>query len=216
MDVEEIIRRAKREGKFDELPGKGKPLNLAERGAQDVVQSLMKEAGFTPAWAQVGKDLDASAEAARRLAAGWDRQRALLLQEAASRLAHGRMDEAQQVLRRMAAERDEVARDLALRCTRERRETERYNLLVPGAWQRRPLPSPERLLLAFLEGSPDVSISAEAPTQFTSAPASLDIAGVLDEARQAAIADEGDRRQIGMQRAEALMAFKQKFRRPTP
>ena len=52
--IEEIIRQAMQEGKFDDLPGKGKPLNLDQNPHQDpdwrVAHHLLKSAGFSLPW----------------------------------------------------------------------------------------------------------------------------------------------------------------------
>jgi hypothetical protein len=50
--VEEIIKKARERGEFDNLPGRGKPIDLSEyfETPEDVrvAQSLLKNSGFQP------------------------------------------------------------------------------------------------------------------------------------------------------------------------
>ena len=52
--VEEIIRRAMQEGKFDDLPGKGKPLQLDQNPHEDpewhAAYYILKSGGFSLPW----------------------------------------------------------------------------------------------------------------------------------------------------------------------
>lgn len=52
--VEEIIRRAMQEGKFDDLPGKGKPLQLDQNPHEDpewrAAHYILKSGGFSLSW----------------------------------------------------------------------------------------------------------------------------------------------------------------------
>ena len=61
--VEEKIRQAMAEGEFDNLPGRGKPLNLNSYFATPeevrVAYSMLKSAGFVPEEAQLLKDIEA-------------------------------------------------------------------------------------------------------------------------------------------------------------
>ena len=60
--VDEIILRAMEEGKFDELPGKGKPLNLDEIPYEDpgwrLAYHILKTSGFTLPWIESLRDID--------------------------------------------------------------------------------------------------------------------------------------------------------------
>ena len=72
--IEEIIRQAMQEGKFDDLPGKGKPLNLDQNPHQDpewrVAHHLLKSAGFSLPWierlAKINDDLQQARESLAR------------------------------------------------------------------------------------------------------------------------------------------------------
>jgi uncharacterized protein YutE (UPF0331/DUF86 family) len=64
--VEEIIREAAARGKFDNLPGKGKPLDLdayfAMPEEQRAAFQILKDAGFVPEEVQLLKDIAALKE----------------------------------------------------------------------------------------------------------------------------------------------------------
>jgi DnaJ homolog subfamily C member 28 len=69
--VEKKIREAMEKGEFDDLPGKGEPLDLAENPFEDpalrTVHRLLRNAGFAPAWIEARKDIDAELERAREI-----------------------------------------------------------------------------------------------------------------------------------------------------
>ena len=80
-NIEEHIRRAMQEGKFDGLPGKGKPLSLEDNPLADpewqLAFHLLKDAGFTLPWIETLKEIEtdlAAARAAIRMALTWRRQ----------------------------------------------------------------------------------------------------------------------------------------------
>jgi len=68
-DIEEQIRRAMQEGKFNDLPGKGKPLKLEDDPHADpewkMAFRVLKEAGFSLPWIESLKEIEADVEAAR-------------------------------------------------------------------------------------------------------------------------------------------------------
>ena len=74
--TEKKLREAIEKGEFDDLPGKGEPIDLTENPFEDpdlrVVHRLLRNAGFAPAWIEERKDIDAEFEAARtKLARAW-------------------------------------------------------------------------------------------------------------------------------------------------
>lgn len=211
MDIEEILRRAQSEGRFRELPGKGKPLNLSKRPPQDLVGGIMKEAGFVPEWAQLGKEIEAGQESTLQLNARWLCRKECLLNEAADLLRTGKESDARKTLLQMQGERDAVARDLSVGWTRDRHRTERYNLLVPAAHQQRTVPSPAHLLRVFLERSPDVIVSPEEGKRLKEVPACLDVPAVLEQAERAVEEEKGEHPRMNSVRAEALAGFKQRY-----
>jgi len=80
--IEKQIRKAMEEGAFDNLPGKGKPIDLSENPFEDpdlrTVHRLLRNAGFAPAFIEERKDIDAALERERTtLSRAWN-----LLQQA--------------------------------------------------------------------------------------------------------------------------------------
>jgi DnaJ family protein C protein 28 len=74
--TEKKLREAIENGEFDDLPGKGEPIDLRENPFEDpdlrVVHRLLRNAGFAPAWIEERKDIDAELEAARiKLSRAW-------------------------------------------------------------------------------------------------------------------------------------------------
>lgn len=77
--TERKLREAIENGEFDNLPGKGEPIDLKENPFEDpdlrTVHRLLRNAGFAPAWIEERKDIDAALEAASnvvsRLGAIW-------------------------------------------------------------------------------------------------------------------------------------------------
>jgi len=74
--VEKQIREAMEDGKFDNLPGHGKPVDLSENPFEDpdvrTAHRLLRNAGFAPAFIEERKDIDEELERARTaLARGW-------------------------------------------------------------------------------------------------------------------------------------------------
>jgi DnaJ family protein C protein 28 len=64
--VEKIIREAMEQGEFDNLQGKGQPIDLRENPFEDpdlrTAHRLLRNAGFAPAWLEERKDIDARLE----------------------------------------------------------------------------------------------------------------------------------------------------------
>ncbi|MGI9166003.1 MAG: DUF1992 domain-containing protein [Pyrinomonadaceae bacterium] len=74
--IEKSIREAIEAGEFDNLPGKGQPLDLKENPFEDpdlrMVHKLLRDAGFAPAWIEERKDIEATfAHARETLARGY-------------------------------------------------------------------------------------------------------------------------------------------------
>ena len=74
--TEKKLREAIERGDFDNLPGKGEPVDLQENPFEDpdlrVVHRLLRNAGFAPAWIEERKDIDAQFEFAKtKLTRAW-------------------------------------------------------------------------------------------------------------------------------------------------
>jgi len=74
--TEKKLREAIENGEFDDLPGKGEPIDLRENPFEDpdlrTVHRLLRNAGFAPAWIEERKDIDAElASAQAKLKRAW-------------------------------------------------------------------------------------------------------------------------------------------------
>ncbi len=74
--IEKKIQQAQEEGKFDNLPGEGKPLNLTENPHEDpamrTANHLLSNSGFAPAWIEDRQGINAGLEqAVAALERGW-------------------------------------------------------------------------------------------------------------------------------------------------
>jgi RimJ/RimL family protein N-acetyltransferase len=59
--MSEIIKKAERDGHFDDLPGKGKPLNLGQdymNPAEKQLYKTMKDNHILPRWIELGNEID--------------------------------------------------------------------------------------------------------------------------------------------------------------
>lgn len=67
--VDQKIREAMEQGEFDNLSGKGQPLDLSENPFEDpewrTAHRMLRSAGFAPAWIEARKDIDAELALAR-------------------------------------------------------------------------------------------------------------------------------------------------------
>lgn len=75
--IEQQIKQAQAEGKFDNLPGKGKPLNLEENPFEDPamrnVYRMLRDSGYSLPWIEELKRVDADLKKARAdLARRWN------------------------------------------------------------------------------------------------------------------------------------------------
>jgi DnaJ family protein C protein 28 len=91
--IDKKIREAMERGEFDDLSGKGEPIDLSENPFEDpdwrLAHRLLRNAGFAPYWIEERKDIDAELALARsHLARVWTiRQNALNTQHENSAMA---------------------------------------------------------------------------------------------------------------------------------
>lgn len=68
-DIDDAIQKAMQAGQFDDLPGKGKPLNLDENPFADpeweLAQHVLKSSGYTLPWIETRQQIERELEAAR-------------------------------------------------------------------------------------------------------------------------------------------------------
>jgi DnaJ homolog subfamily C member 28 len=66
--IDKMIRESMERGEFDDLPGRGQPIDLSENPFEDpelrTVHRLLRNAGFAPAWIEERKDIAAEFERA--------------------------------------------------------------------------------------------------------------------------------------------------------
>lgn len=77
-NIEELLQKAMAEGKFDNLPGKGKPLHLdadnphADPGC-DLAYKILKDAGYSLPWIETIREIEADIALARHdLKIAWE------------------------------------------------------------------------------------------------------------------------------------------------
>lgn len=72
MNIEELIQKAINDGKFEDLPGRGQPLHLEENPFEDpdwrLANKILKDNGFSPAWIETRKEIEAAITEARKAA----------------------------------------------------------------------------------------------------------------------------------------------------
>jgi DnaJ family protein C protein 28 len=76
-NIEDLIQRAIQEGKFSDLPGKGKPLRLDDNPHADpdwqLAYHLLKENGFSLPWLELRQEIEGEIDAASRsLQQAWE------------------------------------------------------------------------------------------------------------------------------------------------
>ena len=89
MNIDDQIRKAMEDGKFDDLPGKGKPLKLDDNAFEDpewrLANKVMKDGGFTLPWIERRQEIETGLEAARKaLRRAWEWRRESLAGNQAS------------------------------------------------------------------------------------------------------------------------------------
>ena len=70
-NIEELMRRAMEEGKFNDLPGKGKPLRLEADNPHadpewELAYKILKESGYSLPWIETIHEIEADIEVARK------------------------------------------------------------------------------------------------------------------------------------------------------
>jgi DnaJ family protein C protein 28 len=68
-DIDDAIQKAMQDGQFDDLPGKGKPLNLDENPFADpeweLAHHVLKSSGYTLPWIETRQQIEKELEEAR-------------------------------------------------------------------------------------------------------------------------------------------------------
>jgi DnaJ family protein C protein 28 len=83
-NIEELLLKAMAEGKFDNLPGKGKPLHLDEGNPHadpdwELAYHMIKDSGYSLPWIETIREIESDIETARQdLQRAWNWQQASL------------------------------------------------------------------------------------------------------------------------------------------
>ena len=124
--VEKRIREAMEQGEFDNLPGKGQPVDTSENPFEDpelrMAHRLLRNAGFAPPWIEERKDIDSELETAMTVLARAHR---------VYRQAAPDSDAAEASWQRCLAE-------FRVKVTTLNKRIQAYNLKVPAAVFQRP------------------------------------------------------------------------------
>lgn len=107
--VEQKIREAMEKGEFDNLPGKGKPINMNESPFEDptmrTAYRLLKNNNFSLPWIEERKEIDAAVEGALAdLARSWRVYQESLNTRRAAGLAEGDWSKVLSAFRRQVAD----------------------------------------------------------------------------------------------------------------
>ena len=119
------------EGKFDNLPGKGKPLRLGETNPHanpewEVAFGIIKEAGFSLPWIEAIRDIEKELDEARHnLRLAWEEYNYGVKVAGTTRYAEPEWERARQAFREKLIELNKRIRD--------------YNLDVPNTRFQRPV-----------------------------------------------------------------------------
>ena len=134
-DIEEHIRKAIEDGKFDDLPGKGKPLRLDENPHEDedwrLAYHILREGGFSLPWIETIREIEAEIEQARAvLRRTWEWRTLALSQN--------------QPYDRLQAEWQRAVDSFNEQLIKLNKRIRDYNLETPIERFQRPLLNPER------------------------------------------------------------------------
>lgn len=150
--IDQQIREAQERGAFDDLPGKGKPLDLTPNPyaqERELAYKILKDAGYAPEWIELDKAVRGKLELARAaLSRSWAWREARLAELAARSDSWARAERARVVdeWQRAITRFEEAVAGV-------NREIRDLNLKVPSPrFQRRPIdPAHE---VARIEGQP--------------------------------------------------------------
>jgi DnaJ family protein C protein 28 len=129
--IDQQIREAQDRGKFDDLPGKGRPLDLVANPYakdQQLAFKVLKDAGYAPDWIELDKALRGKLERARTLLVRRLEWREMRLRELADQ--SGSWSEAERL--RVQAHWEQALSAFALDVEAINREIVELNLIVPS------------------------------------------------------------------------------------
>ena len=130
-NIEELMRKAMEEGKFDDLPGKGRPLHLDETNPHadpewELAYKMLKDAGFSLPWIETRHEIENDIDHARQeLQFAWNCYQAAQTEQKPANLSIGEWDRALEAFEKKLEAINKRIRD--------------YNLQVPKAHFQRPI-----------------------------------------------------------------------------
>jgi DnaJ family protein C protein 28 len=130
-NIEEQLRKAMEEGKFDNLPGKGKPLHLDDSNPHadpewELAYHMLKDSGFSLPWIETIREIEQDIEAARKdLQIAWDWYQASKVESHHGSGPSAAWERSQSSFKDKLASLNQRIRD--------------YNLLVPNTRFQRPM-----------------------------------------------------------------------------
>ena len=137
-NIEEHLRQAMAEGKFDNLPGKGKPLHLDDTNPHanpewELAYRMLKESGFSLPWIETIREIEKDIEAAHKdLQIAWEWQQSSQSAPNPGSDPSAEWERSQSAFKEKLAALNQRIRD--------------YNLQVPNAHFQRPALNFEREL----------------------------------------------------------------------
>jgi len=149
--IDQEIREAQESGKFDNLPGRGKPIDLTPNPfaqGQDLAFKILKDAGYAPEWIELDKAIRMKIERARAgLVRRWEWREARL-HELAARSDSWSVAERRRVLEGWRDAVTEFELELAV----VNRDIAELNLKAPNAsFHRSPLDAARELAALDME-----------------------------------------------------------------
>lgn len=129
-NIEELLRKAMKEGKFNNLPGKGQPLHLEQVNPHadpdwELAYRMLKEAGYSLPWIETQRAIEADLAAALQdLLLAWQVYHKGYTQQGAAPLLSGNWERSQQAFRDKLTSLNKRIRE--------------YNLVVPVVRFQRP------------------------------------------------------------------------------
>jgi DnaJ family protein C protein 28 len=130
-NIEDQLRKAMEEGKFDNLPGKGKPLHLDEINPHadpewELAYRMLKESGYSLPWIETIREIEKDIAAARKdLQLAWDWHQTALAESQPASFVDAEWERALQAFKDKLAAINKCIRD--------------YNLKVPATRFQRPV-----------------------------------------------------------------------------
>ena len=130
-NIEELLRKAMKEGKFDNLPGKGKPLHLEETNPHadpewELAYRMLRESGYSLPWIEAIREIEKDIEAARsNMQIAWQWYQSQPTEPQAAGFSAAEWERSQSSFKQVLAALNKRIRD--------------YNLQVPNARFQRPV-----------------------------------------------------------------------------